>query len=151
MIQFDKLPTDKPSQNASIVAGRHLVKITGAKILKAASSGNEYLSVRFETKDKQSMLEGFHTGDKPFLQYKIGRLLRACNIKLEGEGTLNDIAKLLPNKKAIIDVEINDRGYAGLDFSGNKEGIYKSDEFVTDEIEVDEDIKEAVATEDDDF
>ena len=69
---------------------------------------------------------------------------------------LEDIIKVIRDKKVTIDVVVNDRGYGGLDYSDNKEGIYARDEVVTEEIEVespvDDEIEAAVASdEDDDF
>lgn len=157
-IQFDKLPTTKPNQNATINPGRYLVKITKAEMVER-KEGSAYLRVTFTTKDKEVFTENFFEENKPFLQYKISRLLSATDIVLEGEGSLKDIGKLIINKKAIVDVDVNDKGYANLDFNDTKEGIYRLDEVVTGEVDaepeetpaLDEDVNEAIASDDDEF
>lgn len=157
-IQFDKLPKDKPNQNATINPGRYLVKVTKAEMVERKEA-SDYLRVTFTTKDKETFTENFFEDPKPFLLYKISRLLLATNVQLEGEGTLKDIAKLIVGKKAIVDVTVNDKGYANLDFNDKKEGIYGTDEVVIGEVDtepeeepaLDEDVNEAIASDDDEF
>ncbi len=156
MINFDKVPTSKPNANATAAAGRHLAQVEKTE-MKATQAGREYLQVTFKTKDSGSFNEFYFDGDKPFLMYKIGRLLKATGVILEGEGTLQDIAKLVKGKKVIVDVIVDDKGYANLDYTDNKEGVYARDEVVMDTVEVeaepelDEDVQEAIASDDDDF
>ena len=157
-IQFDKLPKSKPNQNATINPGRYLVKITKAEMVDRTGASS-YLRVTFTTKDKETFSENFFDDNKPFLLYKISRLLLATEVVLEGEGTLKDIGKLIINKKVIVDVDVNDKGYANLDFNDKKEGIYKLDEVVVGEVDaepkeepaLDEDVNEAIASDDDEF
>jgi hypothetical protein len=154
MINFDKVPDKKPNSNASAAPGRHLAVVDKVEI-KATKEGREYLQVTFKTKDSGSFNEFYFDGDKPFLMYKIGRLLKATGVVLEGTGTLQDLAKLVKGKKVIVDVIVDDKGYANLDYSDNKEGVYARDEVVMDTVEVepelDEDVQEAIASDDDDF
>lgn len=157
-IQFDKLPTSKPNQNATINPGRYLVKITKAEMVERKEA-SAYLRVTFTTKDKEVFTENFFEENKPFLRYKISRLLSATDVVLDGEGSLKDIGKLIVNKKAIVDIDISDKGYANLDFNDTKEGIYKLDEVVVGEVDaepeetpaLDEDVNEAIASDDDEF
>jgi len=154
-INFDALPKDKPNGNSTVTEGRHLAQVFKAE-MTTSKEGNKYLRVTFKTKDGGFVNENYFDSDKPFLQYKLGRLLKATKVVLEGTGTLEDIAKVIRDKKVTIDVVVNDRGYGGLDYSDNKEGIYSRDEVVTEEIEVespvDDEIEAAIASdEDDDF
>lgn len=154
-INFDALPKDKPNGNSTVTEGRHLAQVFKAE-MTTSKEGNKYLRVTFKTKDGGFVNENYFDSDKPFLQYKLGRLLKATKVVLEGTGTLEDIAKVIKDKKVTIDVVVNDRGYGGLDYSDNKEGIYSRDEVVTEEIEVespvDDEIEAAIASdEDDDF
>lgn len=153
-INFDTLPKKKPGQS-SIESGRYLA------VVEKTSIGNgpagDYIKVIFKTKSDGNFSEIFSGGDAAFSRYKIGRLLDACKVELEGEGTLNDVAKLIIAKKVTVDVTVNDKGYAGLDFTGTQEGVYARDEVVTEEIEdtpeapaLDSDVSKAI-TEDDDF
>lgn len=156
-INFDKLSTDKPNTNGgNITEGRHLAQVHKAEMLKS-KEGNPYLKVTFITKDNGYASENYSESDKPFMMYKLARLLKATNVVLEGTGSLEDVAKLIKGKKVVIDVVLNDRGYAALDYSDTKEGVYARDEVVVGETEVEEttevdaDIEEAIASEDDDF
>lgn len=153
-INFDKLPMDKPNGNATVTEGRHLAQVEKAE-MTTSKEGNKYLRVTFKTKDGGFVNENYFDSDKPFLQYKLGRLLKATKVTLEGTGSLEDVAKLIKGKKVTIDVVVNDRGYGGLDYSDNKEGVYARDEVVTEEVEVespvDTDVEEAVASFDDEF
>lgn len=123
MIQFNALPTDKPSQN-TVKNGRYTAKVFKCEMRTSKETGNEYLNVSFLCDGGGFVNENYFDSDKPFLQYKLGQLLKACNVNLEGEGTLKDVAKVIKDKKVIIDVVVNDKGYGALDYSGNNDGIY---------------------------
>lgn len=127
MVKFDALPKDKPSQN-NVTDGRYTATIFDAKMVASKTTpGTEYLNVSFKVNDG-FVNENYFDSDKPFLLYKLGRLLKACKVELAGEGSLKDVAKVVKGKTVIIDVVVNDRGYGALDYSGNNEGIYSIDE-----------------------
>lgn len=127
MVKFDALPKDKPSQN-NVTDGRYTATIFDAKMVASKTTpGTEYLNVSFKV-DGGFVNENYFDSDKPFLLYKLGRLLKACKVELAGEGSLKDVAKVIKGKIVIIDVVVNDRGYGALDYSGNNEGIYPIDE-----------------------
>lgn len=158
-IAFDKLPTDRPGGGfKKMEEGRHYAQINKVDIVKSANTGEDYLRVGFVTKDKDLFSESFFVNEKSFNLWKLGRLLSACKLELAGTGELKDLVKLLPNKKVIVDVVINDRGYPELDFSGNKEGVYARDEVVMETVaeEVEETVSEPetnnqISSTDDDF
>lgn len=122
MINFEALPQDKPNQS-NVKDGRYTASIFDAKMQVSKTTNNEYLNVSFKTSDG-FVNENYFESDKPFLLWKLNRLLKACGVKLSGEGTLKDIAKVIKGKNVIIDVAVNDRGYGSLDYSNGKEGIY---------------------------
>lgn len=126
MMNFDALPKDKPNQN-SVADGRYTAKVFKTEMRTGKDSNNEYLNVSFKIDNGGFVNENYFDSDKPFLQYKLGRLLNACKVTLNGEGTLRDVAKVIKDKVVIIDVAVNDRGYGALDYSGNNEGIYPVD------------------------
>lgn len=126
MMNFDALPKDKPNQN-SVADGRYTAKVFKTEMRTGKDSNNEYLNVSFKIDNGGFVNENYFDSDKPFLQYKLGRLLNACKVTLSGEGTLRDVAKVIKDKVVIIDVAVNDRGYGALDYSGNNEGIYPVD------------------------
>lgn len=127
-LNFDNIPTEKPSNNTPVEDGRYLAKIIKAEMRVGKESGNSYLSVSFKLDSGGFVNENFFDSDKPFNNYKIGRLLKSCGITLEGDFTLNDIRKVIVNKEVLIDATSNDRGYGVLDFTGNNEGIYPTNE-----------------------
>lgn len=123
MINFDTLPKERPNQN-TVSEGRYNATVFDAKMMVGKTSQREYLNVSFQLDGGGFVNENYFESDKPFLLYKLGRLLEACNVKLEGEGSLKDIAKVVKGKKVIVDVAVNDNGYGSLDYTGDKEGIY---------------------------
>lgn len=125
-MNFDALPKDKPNQN-SVADGRYTAKVFKTEMRTGKDSNAEYLNVSFKIDNGGFVNENYFDSDKPFLQYKLGRLLNACKVTLSGEGTLRDVAKVIKDKVVIIDVAVNDRGYGALDYSGNNEGIYPVD------------------------
>lgn len=145
MINFNALPSDKPNQN-KVEEGRYTATVYDAKMIASKSTpGTEYLNVSFKLDKGGFVNENYFDSDKPFLQYKLGRLLKACDIKLAGEGSLKDIAKVIKGKKIILDATVNDKGYGALDYSGDKEGVYSLTELVG---TVDKETAEATVTAD---
>lgn len=130
MMNFDTLPKDKPNQN-TVADGRYRAKVFKTEMRVGKESNAEYLNVSFKLNDGGFVNENYFDSDKPFLQYKLGRLLSACKVTLSGEGTLRDVAKVIKDKEVIIDVAVNDRGYGALDYSGNNDGIYSVDEILS--------------------
>ena len=126
MLNFERLPQDKPNQN-TVADGRYTAKVFKTEIRTGKDSNAEYLNVSFKINNGGFVNENYFDSDKPFLQYKLGRLLKACKVTLSGEGTLRDVAKVIKDKEVIIDVAVNDRGYGALDYSGENEGIYPVD------------------------
>lgn len=148
MISFDKLPENKPNSN-SVAAGRYNAKVFKTQMVKSKNNPDmEYLNVSFQVNGGGFVNENYFDSDKPFILYKLGRLLKACNIELAGDFSLKDVAKVIANKEVVIDVEINDRGYATLDYSGNKEGIYSPLEAISDQVpgeeELDPELNQAI-------
>ena len=130
MLNFESLPKDKPSQN-NVAEGTYKATVFKTEMRVSKESGNEYLNVSFKIDNGGFVNENYFDSDKPFLMYKLGRLLKACNVELKGNGSLKDVAKVIKGKKVVIDVIVNDRGYGSLDYSGDKEGIYPATEDYT--------------------
>lgn len=156
MLNFDALPKDKPASN-TVAPGRYDAVVFKTEMMKSKTTDTEYLNVSFKIDGGGFVNENYFDSDKPFLQYKLGRLLKACKVTLQGEGTLNDVAKVIKGKKVTIDVELNDRGYGTLDYSGGNEGIYPIGSIekteTTSNVEIDPDIDQAIEAEvvDEDF
>lgn len=142
MLNFNALPKDKPNNN-TITAGTYLATIFKTQMQVSKTTGAEYLNVSFKLKDGGFVNENYFDSDKQFLQWKLGRLLQACNVTLSGEGTLKDVAKVIQGKSVIIDVAVNDRGYGSLDYS-NGDGIYSTTEKTTPNETMDKDVEQAI-------
>lgn len=149
MLNFEALPKDKPSQN-NVTKGRYKAKVFKTQMMKSKTTNEEYLNVSFKINDGGFVNENYFDSDKTFLMYKLGRLLKACKVSLKGEGSLKDVAKVIANKEVIIDVDVNDRGYGCLDYSGANEGIYALDEVssATNTTNTTEDLGQSIAVED---
>lgn len=139
MLNFESLPKDKPSQN-NVAEGTYKATVFKTEMRTSKESGNEYLNVSFKIDNGGFVNENYFDSDKPFLMYKLGRLLKACNVELKGNGSLKDVAKVIKGKKVIIDVIVNDKGYGSLDYSGDKEGIYP----VTEDYTMNEEVNQAI-------
>ena len=139
MLNFESLPKDKPSQN-NIVEGTYKATVFKTEMRVSKETNNEFLNVSFKIDNGGFVNENYFDSDKPFLMYKLGRLLKACNVELKGKGSLKDVAKVIKGKKVVIDVIVNDRGYGSLDYSGDKEGIYP----VTEDYTMNEEVNQAI-------
>ena len=139
MLNFESLPKDKPSQN-NVAEGTYKATVFKTEMRVSKESGNEYLNVSFKIDNGGFVNENYFDSDKPFLMYKLGRLLKACNVELKGNGSLKDVAKVIKGKKVVIDVIVNDKGYGSLDYSGDKEGIYP----VTEDYTMNEEVNQAI-------
>ena len=139
MLNFESLPKDKPSQN-NVAEGTYKATVFKTEMRVSKESGNQYLNVSFKIDNGGFVNENYFDSDKPFLMYKLGRLLKACNVELKGNGSLKDVAKVIKGKKVVIDVIVNDKGYGSLDYSGNKEGIYP----VTEDYTMNEEVNQAI-------
>lgn len=153
MVNFDALPKDKPNNN-SVAKGTYEAVIFDAKMVESKTGNGEYMNVSFKTASG-FVNENYFDSDKPFLQWKLGQLLKATNVTLKGEGTLKDIAKVVKGKKVMIDADVNDRGYACIDYSG--EGVYSIDTVTQADVEaaaaLDAELTEAIEADilDEDF
>ena len=148
-LNFENLPKDKPTQGTQVEEGKYTAEVFEAKMVTSKTSGNEYLNVSFKLDKGGFVNENYFESDKPFLLYKLGQLLKACNVTLSGEGTLKDVAKVVKGKKVIVDVAINDNGYPCLDYTKDKNGIYPIDE-TSESNTLDADVTEAIETNFDD-
>lgn len=122
-IHFEKLPTNKPT-SSTIQAGTYPATIVKAEMV-TSKAGNENLKVTFKTDNGDFVNEFYMDSDNQFVMYKLGKLLESCVIDLKGEGSLKDVGKVIVNKRVVIDVAVNDKGYGTLDYSNGKDGINK--------------------------
>lgn len=141
-IMFNKIPSEKP--RTEIEPGKYTATIIKTEV-GVSKSGNNMLTITLKLDENGiSFKEFFVEPTENFSMWKIGQLLVACGVALEGEGTLKDIAKIVMNKKVVVDVNKNDRGYAQVDYSGNNEGLSPIEESTTTSLAEDTDVAEAI-------
>lgn len=148
-IIFDDIPDKKPSQRIEVEPGQYSATVIRAEMLTAKSSGNDFLSVAFKLDKGGFVNEAFTDNEKPFNQWKIGRLCKACDVTLVGEFQLKDLTKVIKGKEVILDVTMNDRGYPSIDYSGDNEGMYPANATVAQD--TDAEVDAAIADVDDEF
>lgn len=127
-IIFDNIPSTKPSGKIEVEPGKYTAKVFKAEMQTGKASGNDFLSVSFKLDKGGFVNEAFTDNDKPFNQWKIGRLCKACGVSLEGEFQLKDLIKVIRGKNVILDVTMNDRGYPSVDYSSDNDGMYPVEE-----------------------
>lgn len=116
-ICLDGLCTEKQSSgtrnNVDMQPGFYIAKIGKAEV-KLSKAKNKYMSLRLQcnTLDRSSsaglVWDCITTSDSKWAQYKLARLLQACNVPLKGELELEDIAKIIAGREIIIDVKQRD-------------------------------------------
>lgn len=122
-VTFDQIPKGKPN-NYSKEPGLYDAIIFKAEKGVGKTSGEPNIQVSFKLDEGGFVNEYFTINDKQFNLYKLGRLLEACNVELQGQIDADAIRKVILNKRVSIQVDMNDRGYPTVDFSGESEGIY---------------------------
>lgn len=124
MFDFDE-PIKKPNGNfPKATEGPQSGEIKKVEP-KTSKSGREYLSVMIVLDKGGAVFDAFYESDKDFVIYKMKKFLEALGVELSGKLGLKDIAKFIKvGTKLDVVVSIDDRGYAGIDFSGDNEGYY---------------------------
>ena len=65
--------------------------------------------------------------DKPALQYKLSRFLRACRIPLIGEMELADLGRVVTGKTVYVDIKHQENTYQGKTTTRAEVEIFKGD------------------------
>lgn len=140
MINLDSLPVN--NEFAVPKPGMYVAKVAKAEV-KAGKvvdgvQKQDSLSVVFDLLDASgkktgTVFESFYDSDKQFLQYLIGRFIKACGIPLSGSMTLQDIGKLVVGKTIGMDVTNREWGepkkVSACVNATDKEAYYTLEEF----------------------
>lgn len=105
-INFDALPQAKPENLGGFELpdeGIHAAVIESASI-KISTAQNKYIEVVFKLQSGSKVWDKIMESEKPALQYKLGRFLRACRIPLTGAMELEDLAKVIVGKTVHVDI-----------------------------------------------
>ena len=121
MLNLDTLPQENAFQNPD--PGIYVAKVAKAEMVKSKPNAegvtSEYLKVVIDllndagTTKVGTVFDSQFDSDKPLLQYKIGRFIKACGIPLSGQLELKDLAKIVVGKRLIVDVKIEKSEYQG--------------------------------------
>lgn len=115
MINFNELPNSKPAGFTTIPKGRYLGTIEKAEMrLGKDASKPPYLSIQWGlVKDGKPMGKFFdlitEPGDAEIPRYKLKRFIQALELPITGNFTLADLAKMVPNKSAFIDITVDEK------------------------------------------
>jgi hypothetical protein len=115
MINFNELPNSKPAGFTTIPKGRYLGTIEKAEMrVGKDTSKPPYLSIQWGlAKDGKPMGKFFdlitEPGDAEIPRYKLKRFIQALELPITGNFTLADLAKMVPNKSAFIDITVDEK------------------------------------------
>lgn len=121
-INFNALPQDRPNQIAA--PGTYYGTILEATP-KVSKAGSNMLALKIELQDYNGkkagiLFDNIIESEKAFLLFKIAKFCNALDIVLSGSFELKDLAKIVVNKKLIVDVkhgEFNGNTKAEVDMS----------------------------------
>lgn len=134
MINFDSLPT---SNEFKLEADVYLAHIEKAEMRTPKDTSKpDYLSLQYRLtrhngKKAGVMFDAQYESDKPLIQFKLGRFLKACKIPLKGQMELKDLATLVVNKDIVVDAVIDESGTQPrlqVDLFG-REAYYPTEQF----------------------
>ena len=112
MIHFDNLPTESPvnSDFPVLPAGRYKAEIIKAEIRQAKESGNEYLNLQLKCTGADgttgTVFDKLYDSEKPLLQFKMSRFLRALPNTIAGDIMLQDLPKIVQDKTVVVAIVV---------------------------------------------
>ena len=115
MINFNELPNSKPAGFTTIPKGRYLGTIEKAEMRQGKDTSKPpYLNIQWGlVKDGKPMGKFFdlitEPGDAEIPRYKLKRFIQALELPITGNFTLADLAKMVPNKSAFIDITVDEK------------------------------------------
>lgn len=127
-IQFDNLPSSRPQ--TEVETGRVLLTVDTVTAQRTTDNKYDSLKIVFRTPSQRPIYETFvDNPEKPFLMFKLGRLLHALDIHLPGATVyMSDLVKLIrKGAQVYADVIKNDRGYGQVSFDKGAEGFYPTE------------------------
>ena len=110
-INFNSLPTEKPSVGTIIPKGTYKAKIVKAEMRQPKDESKpEYLNLELDITDLVSdspmgkMWAIITESEAPLPRYQLSRLIQALNLPITGEFELKDLTKMVVNKEMKADV-----------------------------------------------
>ena len=111
-IDFDRLPTSSPG-GAMPDAGYHRFEIANAEMRMAKNAlpgAKPYLNLTLHLFDADgnrsgTLFDRLTESTSEYIRFKIKRLILAVGLDLKGSVELKDLAKLLPKRRGMLEVE----------------------------------------------
>lgn len=110
-INFNSLPTEKPSNNTILAKGHYDAKITDAKMKQPKDPQKpEYLAMTFEVTDQISKAKlgnvfiNLFESNAPLVLYQLSRFIKALNLPITGDFELKDLSKMIVGKELEVDL-----------------------------------------------
>ncbi len=110
-INFNSLPSEKPSVGTIIPKGTYRVKIAKADMRQPKDETKpEYLNLELDVTDEASMTPMgkmwaiITESEAPLPRYQLSRLIKALNLPITGEFELKDLTKMVVNKELRADI-----------------------------------------------
>lgn len=111
MINFNTLPTEKPSMGNIIPKGQYKAKIEKAEMKQSRNESKPpYLSIQFDLTDTVSNMPMgkiwaiLTESDKALPLYQLSRFIQALKLPITGNFELKDLTKMIPGKELLVDV-----------------------------------------------
>lgn len=125
-ICFNSLPTQKTfdaegkTKKIEVEAGIYKAKVVDAAMKQKKDGSGQYLNIRMQLTKGDGAPAGtlwdiISESSAAVCLYKLSRLLRACNIPLEGTMELEDIGKIIKGRELVVDVGPDKTGRMGVD------------------------------------
>ena len=115
MINFDTLPNTKPAGFSTLEKGRYKGIIEKAEMKQGKDTSKPpYLNITWNLslngKPKGKFFDIItEPGDSEIPRYKLRRFITALKLPITGDFTLADLAKMVPNKGAYLDITIDEK------------------------------------------
>jgi hypothetical protein len=123
-LNFNDLPQDRPAggqfPNITDKYCRAKVHSANASVSTGANTkGQDKLDIVFDCVSFDGTVttkiwDSFYESEKPLLRYKLRQFILALGLKLQGEFTMRDLAKIVPNKELILATKTEDNTKGGL-------------------------------------
>lgn len=115
-INFNSLPTDKPSQSQIIPKGTYKAKVEKAEMKQGKDPAKPpYLNIQMDVSDTTSgtpmgkLFMILTESEAPLPRYQLGRFIKALKLPITGDFELKDLTKMVVNKELIVDIMPEDK------------------------------------------
>ena len=115
-INFNSLPTEKPTMGTVIPKGHYHAKIRKAEMKSPKKAGRpDYFSAECDITDPVSGTAmgkfwiNLFESEAPLVRYQLSRFITALRLPIQGEFDLKDLTKMVNGKELEIDIQPEER------------------------------------------